>query len=131
MLYDLDEIETDLDLARKLTGVGVIFDEIGLAEVSPENPLKCLHGLLEPQKGMDIGFIGLSNWFLDLSKMSRMLLVFRNDMNMEQLVQTTTKLAQNVLRHDSIEQSVLIKHLHPVFVALSGAYLDFLQNTQN
>ena len=46
----------------------VYIDEIGLAEISPYNPLKVLHGLLEYPK---VAFVGISNWTLDASKMNR------------------------------------------------------------
>jgi hypothetical protein len=46
----------------------IIIDEIGLAELSPHNPLKVLHSMLEPP---EIPFIGISNWTLDASKMNR------------------------------------------------------------
>jgi hypothetical protein len=45
----------------------VFFDELGLAEISPNNPLKVLHGLLEPDVNdleKHVGFIGISNWRL-------------------------------------------------------------------
>ena len=44
------------------------FDEIGLAELSQDNPLKVVHPYLENPK---IAFVGLSNWCLDASKMNR------------------------------------------------------------
>ncbi len=37
----------------------MIFDEIGLAEISKYNPLKVLHSLLEEPQ---IAFVGISNW---------------------------------------------------------------------
>ena len=46
----------------------VVIDEIGLAELSPHNPLKVLHAFLEEFK---IGFVGISNWALDDSKRNR------------------------------------------------------------
>ncbi|ETN98782.1 hypothetical protein RFI_38705, partial [Reticulomyxa filosa] len=48
-----------------------LFDEIGLAEQSPHNPLKILHQLLEHPK---IAFVGISNWSLDAAKMNRMIM---------------------------------------------------------
>jgi hypothetical protein len=65
--------------------VQVVFDEIGLAELSPDNPLKVLHPLLE-QKDRLIGFIGLSNWTLDLSKMNRMIYVAQPDLDTTDLI---------------------------------------------
>jgi hypothetical protein len=64
----------------------VVFDEIGLAELSPYNPLKILHPLLE-KPDQDVGFFGLSNWTLDLSKMNRLIYLARPDMAKEDLVE--------------------------------------------
>jgi len=55
-----------------------VFDEIGLAELSKHNPLKVLHSLLEVENKV-IGFIGISNWRLDASKMNRALYLARPD----------------------------------------------------
>lgn len=52
----------------------VLLDEVGLAEISKYNPLKVLHGLLEPsypKETLDIAVVGISNWALDSSKMNR------------------------------------------------------------
>jgi hypothetical protein len=49
--------------------VGLILDEIGLAEASAQNPLKVLHKVLEDKS--NVTMIGLSNWQLDASKMNR------------------------------------------------------------
>lgn len=57
----------------------IIFDEIGLAEISPHNPLKVLHSLLEPPK---VAFVGISNWSLDASKMNRAITLSRPDARM-------------------------------------------------
>jgi hypothetical protein len=62
----------------------VIFDEIGLAELSPYNPLKVLHPLLEDEK-LKVGFFGISNWTLDLSKMNRLIYLARPDMSVDDL----------------------------------------------
>ena len=50
------------------------FDEMGLAEISPNNPLKVIHSELEYDENEDlkkIAFVGISNWSLDASKMNR------------------------------------------------------------
>ena len=52
----------------------IYFDEMGLAEHSPNNPLKVIHAELEydQNKGSKkIAFVGISNWALDASKMNR------------------------------------------------------------
>jgi E3 ubiquitin-protein ligase RNF213 len=54
----------------------VLLDEIGLAEISKYNPLKVLHGLIEPaypKESLDIAVVGLSNWSLDSAKMNRVI----------------------------------------------------------
>ena len=54
----------------------MILEEIGLAEISPHNPLKVLHELLEPPQ---VATIGISNWTLDASKMNRGISLLRPD----------------------------------------------------
>ena len=47
---------------------------MGLAEISPNNPLKVIHSQLEYDENEDskkIAFVGISNWSLDASKMNR------------------------------------------------------------
>jgi hypothetical protein len=63
----------------------VLFDEIGLAEVSPNNPLKVLHSLLEPPK---VSVVGISNWSLDASKMNRGITLSRPDPEEGDLVES-------------------------------------------
>jgi hypothetical protein len=48
----------------------ILFDEMGLAEISPNNPLKVIHSELDNNNN-EIGFVGISNWTLDASKMNR------------------------------------------------------------
>jgi MoxR-like ATPase len=68
----------------KETLVSVFFDEVGLAEIADENPLKVLHQKLEPEVA-EVGFVGISNWRLDLSKMNRVIYVSRPDPKLEDL----------------------------------------------
>ena len=52
----------------------IFFDEMGLAEHSPNNPLKVIHSALEYDQNEDdkkIAFVGISNWVLDAAKMNR------------------------------------------------------------
>ena len=59
----------------KKTNISMIFfDEMGLAEHSPNNPLKVIHSELEydlNEGDKKVAFIGISNWALDASKMNR------------------------------------------------------------
>ena len=52
----------------------IYFDEMGLAEHSPNNPLKVIHSELEydlNEGDKKVAFVGISNWALDASKMNR------------------------------------------------------------
>ena len=52
----------------------IYFDEMGLAEHSPNNPLKVIHAELEYDQNEDdkqVAFVGISNWNLDAAKMNR------------------------------------------------------------
>ena len=89
--------------------VTVVFDEIGLAEIAPENPLKVLHGLLEPADNIaeQIGFIGLSNWRLDLSKMNRLLFVSRPDPHdIDILSAASVEMENNPIMREYVEKLV-------------------------
>lgn len=63
---------------------GIFIDELGLAEISPHNPLKFLHASLEEITGY-IPFIAISNWRPDQSKINRMTCLSRPDLTMEDL----------------------------------------------
>ncbi len=69
----------------------LVFDEIGLAELSRYNPLKVLHNKLEIEN-RNIGFVGISNWRLDASKMNRALYLARPDPNEDDLKSTAIRI---------------------------------------
>jgi hypothetical protein len=103
----------------------VIFDEIGLAELSPYNPLKILHPLLEDPK-REIAFLGMSNWTLDLSKMNRLLYVARPDLTREDLKQIFKKSIENFKKIDtSMNKDILGKELEEYFDILADTYFVF------
>lgn len=94
----------------------VVLDEVGLAEDSPQMPLKTLHPLLEdggidsdkPDPHMKVGFVGISNWALDPAKMNRGIFVSRGDPSQDELVETAKGICA------SSKQILLkIKHLFP------------------
>ncbi|KAH1172131.1 hypothetical protein KIL84_007749, partial [Mauremys mutica] len=104
----------------------VILDEIGLAEDSPEMPLKTLHPLLEdgcvddevPEPYKKVGFVGISNWALDPAKMNRGLLVFRTNLNKDELVKTAKGICADETHVTKIE------HLFP---SLADFYCEVLK----
>ncbi|CAF1219524.1 unnamed protein product, partial [Didymodactylos carnosus] len=74
----------------------IVFDEIGLAELSPRNPLKVLHAELEVET-CQYGFVGISNWRLDASKMNRVLYISCPDPDITDLTMTAKSIADNML----------------------------------
>ncbi|XP_060883843.1 E3 ubiquitin-protein ligase rnf213-beta [Labrus mixtus] len=107
----------------------VVLDEIGLAEDSPQMPLKTLHPLLEdgcidnekPDPHMKVGFVGISNWALDPAKMNRGIFVSRWDPSEDELVETAKGICS------SSKQILLkIKHLFP---PLAKAFLGICKET--
>lgn len=94
----------------------VVLDEIGLAEDSPQMPLKTLHPLLEdgcidndrPEPHMKVGFVGISNWALDPAKMNRGIFVSRWAPSENELVETAKGICSS-----SESVSHKISHLLP------------------
>ena len=72
----------------------ILFDEIGLAELSVHNPLKVLHSKLEVNQ-TKVAFIGISNWELDASKMARFLVISRPLPNDYDLRDTAEKISMS------------------------------------
>uniref|UniRef100_A0A3Q2W9T3 RING-type E3 ubiquitin transferase n=1 Tax=Haplochromis burtoni TaxID=8153 RepID=A0A3Q2W9T3_HAPBU len=107
----------------------VVLDEIGLAEDSPQMPLKTLHPLLEdgcidndkPDPHMKVGFVGISNWALDPAKMNRGIFVSRWDPSEDELVETAKGIC-------SSSKPILLKIKH-LFPALAKAFLSICKET--
>ena len=102
----------------------IVFDKIGLAELSPFNPLKVLHPELEidNEEGdfnseKRVAFIGISNWNLDSSKMNRVLYLTRPDPSEEDLIETGKQICTNITQDKSIFEDWISK--------LSIAYYKF------
>ena len=79
--------QNDQNVAVEMPRPLIVIDEIGLAELSPYNPLKILHPKLE-KKDKKYAFLGVSNWALDLSKMNRVIYLARPDMDYQDLEDT-------------------------------------------
>ena len=105
----------------------VVLDEVGLAEDSPNLPLKVLHSLLEDSEISKVGkgktkiaFIGLSNWALDPAKMNRGIMVQLEDPTSEELVKTAHAIID--LPSDS-ENEIHSTKLTPYLKSLADGYL--------
>jgi hypothetical protein len=109
----------------------LIFDEIGLTEKSPDNPLKAIHEPLEltgasaSKVGM-VSFLGVSNTNLDLSKMSRLLILRRPDMSVEDLQFTAREISKGEFERNGVR----INHtnLEPYLDDLCSTYHDCIRN---
>ncbi|ETO29244.1 hypothetical protein RFI_07879, partial [Reticulomyxa filosa] len=112
--------QTERDVKYKEIPTLLVFDEIGLAEQSPHNPLKILHQLLE---NPNTPFVGISNWNLDAAKMSRMVIHFIPPMDHNDLITIAKKIipqSNNIFSDKDIKKMAIvyreITHLKtPVF----------------
>ena len=88
----------------------VYFDEMGLAEHSPHNPLKVIHSELEYDLNEDdkkISFIGVSNWTLDSSKMNRGITINIPDPNDEDIKTTSKTIAYSYLE-EKLKDNIIL-----------------------
>ena len=92
------------------------FDEIGLAELSPNNPLKVLHNKLEIEN-IKVAFVGISNWRLDASKMNRALYLARPDPNKEDLKFTAKEIFKSIQKN-YLPKNNMIDVLAQIYVDL-------------
>ena len=95
------------------------FDEMGLAEISKNNPLKAIHSELEydEDKGK-ISFIGISNWSLDASKMNRGLFISIPEPDKDDLILTSEKIAKSY-------NDILTEKYKKYYESLAKAYYDY------
>jgi DNA-directed RNA polymerase specialized sigma subunit len=74
----------------------IYFDEMGLAEISKNNPLKVIHSQLEYDENKDkVAFVGVSNWILDACKMNRCIFLSIPEPDEEDLIETAKKIAKS------------------------------------
>ena len=76
----------------------IFFDEMGLAENSPNNPLKVIHSELEydlNEGDKKIAFVGISNWALDASKMNRGMYLSIPEPTIEDIQETSLIIGQS------------------------------------
>ena len=107
--------------------LSVIFmDEMGLAEISENNPLKVMHAELE--KEIDkIAFVGISNWFIDASKMNRVIYNVVQDDEEEDLIQTGKEIAKS---YEKIEENFIAQKYDNLILRLSKAYYKYMTKKQ-
>lgn len=102
----------------------VLIDEIGLAEISPFNPLKVIHSRLETadDSPLKVAVIGVSNWELDLSKMSRAVYLARPKPAADDLADTALRILETI---SLPETPRILRSIRPKLVSFSKCYLAF------
>ena len=106
------EKETEENLSKIISMI--YFDEMGLAEHSPNNPLKVIHSELEydlNEGKKKIAFVGISNWRLDASKMNRGLYLSIPPPDLEDLKQTAQTIAESYSQQLANENKELFETL--------------------
>ena len=114
-----DKAEAFRDEANDIISV-VLLDEAGLAENSPNNPLKVLHSRLEPTDGSKpkVAVVGISNWALDTAKMNRAIHISRPDPTKSDLEETAFTILGTFAAHGARTLGRVKYHVP----ALAGAY---------
>ena len=106
----------------------ILFDELGLAEKSPTNPLKVLHSKLEyGGKTEGTCFIGISNYSLDAAKINRALNLSVPNLEdkLDQLKSTSKSIVESV--SDEINNSNLIFNILARAYSQYKHYLNFIK----
>ena len=113
------EKEKEEDLGKIISMI--YFDEMGLAEHSPNNPLKVIHAELEydlNEGRKKIAFVGISNWRLDASKMNRGLYLSIPNPDLDDLKQTAQTIAESYHKN-------LAREHRDLFETLAVTYHDY------
>lgn len=84
----------------------VVLDELGLADLSPEKPIKVLHSELERKATLTSGeqqqstysVVALSNWVVDAAQVNRGILICRTQAGKMDLINSATQLAESLIR---------------------------------
>ena len=96
----------------------ILFDEMGLAEISPYNPLKVIHSELDGKQ--EVAFVGISNWILDASKMNRAIHLSVQEPDLDDLIYTA-----NTIANDIYEEIGRIEQYKNLIENLTKAYNDY------
>ncbi|CAF0807414.1 unnamed protein product [Didymodactylos carnosus] len=111
----INEIKSDTNLLSV-----IVFDEIGLAELSPYNPLKVLHSELEIEN-CKYGFVGITNYRLDASKMNRLLFLACPDPDVDDL-----SLTGQIIRNSLTDNTIYLTD--ETMLNLANAYSDLFMS---
>ena len=102
----------------------VYLDEMGLAENSPNNPLKVIHSELDYDLNdgrNKIACVGISNWVLDASKMNRGIFLSIPEADNEDLEKTAITIAKSY-------NKILANTNKDLFIDLSNTYYEYIND---
>ena len=123
-------ITDNFDIARKEQRrnenklVLVVMDEMGLAELSDNNPLKVTHYELEKEENK-VSFVGISNWALDASKMNRVIYIIGQEPDKNSLLETAKEIVHN---YEIEKKKNYYEKFKIIFDNLSLAYFNYIEN---
>ena len=132
----------------------VLIDEVGLAEVSRHNPLKVLHGLIEPDSRKEFAaglsdtiqveardndlhsdlranadlpyaVVGISKWARDPAKMNRAIVLSRPDPDAADLERTAEAIMDSFSGHDEYAK----QHRRRLLSPIARTYCRYLAQT--
>ena len=99
----------------------LLFNDIGITELSPNNPLKVMKSELEylfNERGDKISFVGLSDWALEPDIMNRGIILSIPPLEKLELEKTAMNIAESYncrLAHDNMD----------LFIALANTYFEY------
>ena len=103
----------------------VLMDEMGLAEIGYNNPLKVIHYELEKETDI-VSFVGISNWSMDASKMNRVVYLIDQEPDEEDLKITAREIVRSYELY--IKRKVnYYEKFQNAFDSLSKAYYNFIE----
>ena len=108
----------------------IFFDEMGLAEHSPNNPLKVIHSELEydlNEGDKKIAFVGISNWSLDASKMNRGIYLSIPDPNEIDIKETALTIGSSYDQHLAEQCKDFFENLGEIYYQ----YKNYLKEKHN
>ncbi len=108
----------------------LFFDEIGLAEISSNNPLTILYSYLEYDANQDlekkIAFVGVSNWLLDASTQNRGIFISKPEPEIDDLIETT-KVLLNTIKNSNISENLNIS-IAKSYHCYKSQYKELMKN---
>ena len=124
ILKNIPESDKDKNISM------IFFDEMGLAEHSPNNPLKVIHAELEYDLNEDdkkIAFVGISNWSLDASKMNRGIFISIPEPDEEDIIKTSLTIGNSFNEVLTEKNKYFFENLGKVYFK----YKQFLKEKHN